>query len=84
MGGAVRAGVLSDVAVIGASAVGFDGPRRDLQVDVVDQLQAGVDGPAPRIGNREPIEQLTAGVTEQIRDRARIGRRSSVSRECGF
>src|SRR3954453_716440 len=44
----------------------------DLGVEVADQLKAGVDGPAPRLRDRDPIEQLTAGDAEQIADRARV------------
>jgi hypothetical protein len=58
--------------VIGALASQLDGQRRDLQLEVVDQLQAGVDGAPPRVGDREPVEQVAAGVPEQIRHRARM------------
>jgi hypothetical protein len=64
--------------VIGALAAELDGERRDLKFQVVDQLKARVAGAPPRIGNREPVEQLAAGVPEQIRDRARVPQGSSA------
>jgi hypothetical protein len=64
-----------DVAVIGALTPELAGQPRDLQLEIVDQLQAGVDVAPPRVREREPIEQLTAGVAEQVRDRARVPER---------
>ena len=48
--------------MIGALALELDGQPRDLQVEVVDQRQAGVDVAAPRIGDLQAVEQLAAGV----------------------
>src|SRR4051812_16221079 len=64
-----------DVAMIGALAAQLDGQACDLQLERVDQLQAGVDSTPPRVGDREAIEQLTAGEAEQITDRARVSER---------
>ena len=44
----------------------------DTEIAAVDQLETRVDGAPPRVGDREAIEQLAAGVAEQIRDRARV------------
>jgi hypothetical protein len=48
------------------------GQLRDLQLEVVDQPQADVDVLAPRIRDREAVQQLAAGVAEQIGDRAGV------------
>jgi hypothetical protein len=57
--------------------VGARGPqlaidRVDLAVEVIDEMQARVDGPAPRLRNVEAVQQLAARDTEQISDRARV------------
>ena len=46
--------------------------RLDLAVAVVDQPQARVDGAAPRLRDVETVQQLAAGDTEAVRDRARM------------
>jgi hypothetical protein len=69
--------------VLGALALELHGQRRDLQLEVVDQPQADVNVAAPRIGDLEAVEQLAAGVTEQVADRARVARRRPASRGCG-
>ena len=48
------------------------GELGDLHFEVVDELQADVDVAPPRVGDCEAVEQLAAGKTEQIRDRARV------------
>ena len=53
--------------MIGALAAKLDGQRRDLELEVIDQLQADVDVAPPRIGDREAIRQLPAGEAEEIR-----------------
>jgi hypothetical protein len=58
--------------VLGALAAQLDREVGDLQFEVVDQPQADVDVAAPRIGDLQAIEQLAAGVAEQIRHRARV------------
>jgi hypothetical protein len=58
--------------VIGALAAQLTGHLGDLQVEPVDQRDTRVDGPPPRIGKREAVEQLAAGVPEQIANRARM------------
>ena len=52
--------------MIGALALELARQPRDLQLEVVDQLQAGIDVAPPRVREGEPIEQLTAGVAEQV------------------
>ena len=44
----------------------------DLGVEVVDQRQARLDAAAPRLGDREAVQQLAAGDTEQVADRAGV------------
>jgi hypothetical protein len=58
--------------MVGALALELDGELRDLQLEVVDQPQADVDVAPPRVGDLKAVEQLAAGVTEQIADRARV------------
>jgi hypothetical protein len=58
--------------MIGALALELHGQRRDLQLEVIDQPQADVDVLPPRVRELQAVEQLAAGVTEQIRDRARV------------
>jgi hypothetical protein len=58
--------------VVGALALELDRQPRDLQLEVVDELQADVDVASPRVGDGEALEQLAAGMPEQIRDRARV------------
>jgi hypothetical protein len=41
-----------DVAVIGPLALELDRQPRDLQLEVIDQLEAGVDVAPPRVGDR--------------------------------
>ena len=60
--------------------VGARGPqllvdRVDLAVEVIDEMQARVDGAAPRLRDVEAVQQLTAGDAEQVRDRARVPER---------
>src|SRR5215211_844912 len=55
-----------DVAMIGALVLELDGQPGDLQLEVIDQLQAGVDIAPPRVRDRQPVEQLAAGQAEQI------------------
>jgi hypothetical protein len=69
---AARGDQQRDVAVIGAPRPELHRQRRDMQIEIVDQLQANVDVRAPRVGDLQAVEQLAAGVTEQIRDRARV------------
>src|SRR3954447_11667769 len=52
--------------VIGALALELDGQRRDLQLEVVDELQTGVDVAPPRVRDRHAVKQLAAGQPEQI------------------
>jgi hypothetical protein len=61
-----------DVGMVGArgSQLAVDGV--DLAVEVVDQPQARVDGAAPRLRDVETVQQLAAGDTEEVRDRARM------------
>jgi hypothetical protein len=49
--------------------------RRDLQLEIVDEPQVDVDVRPPRLRDRESIEQLATGVTEQMRHRARMPER---------
>jgi hypothetical protein len=42
----------TDVAVIGALALELDRQPGDLQLEVVDELEAGVDVAPPRAGSR--------------------------------
>ena len=58
--------------MVGAHPLELHGQLRNLQLEVVDQSQADVDGAPPRIREGEPAQQLAAGVTEQIADRARL------------
>jgi hypothetical protein len=58
--------------VVGAPALELDGQPGDLHLQVVDQLEAGVDVPTPRVGDRQAIEQIAAGMAEQIRHRTRV------------
>jgi hypothetical protein len=69
--------------MVGARGAQLAIDRVDLAVEVIDQSQAGVDGPAPRLRDVEAVEQLAAGDAEQVRDRARGARRRSASRGCG-
>jgi hypothetical protein len=57
--------------------VGARGPQLlvdgvDLAVEVVDQMRAGVDGAAPRLRDVEAVQQLAAGDTEEVGDRAGV------------
>jgi hypothetical protein len=58
--------------VIGARGAQLAIDRVDLAVQIVDQPEAGVDGPAPRLRNVETVQQLAAGDAEQVGDRARV------------
>jgi hypothetical protein len=53
--------------VIGPLTFELDGQLGDLQLELVDQLQAGVDVAAPRVGDRQTVEQLAPGEPEEIR-----------------
>src|SRR3954452_15684748 len=53
-----------DVAVIGALALELDGQPRDLQLEVVDQLEAGVDVAPPSVRERHAVKQLAASEAE--------------------
>ena len=52
--------------MVGALALELHREPGDLQFEVIDELKADVDVAPPRIGNRQPVEQLAAGQTEQI------------------
>jgi hypothetical protein len=52
--------------VIGALAAKLDGQLGDLQLEVIDQLQADVDVAAPWVRDREAIQQQAAGVAEEV------------------
>jgi hypothetical protein len=58
--------------VVGGAEAQLPVDEVDLRVEVVDQRQARLDGPAPRLGDREPVEQLAAGDAEEIANRARV------------
>jgi hypothetical protein len=51
--------------MVGARGAQLAIDRVDLAVEVIDQSQAGVDGPAPRLRDVEAVEQLAAGDAEQ-------------------
>ena len=68
--------------MLGAAGAQLAFDRGDLRLQIVDQVQACVDGLAPRIRDLETIQKLAALQTEQIGDRAGC-RRSSRSRGCG-
>jgi hypothetical protein len=55
-----------DVAVIGALALELHGQLGDLQLEIVDELQADIDGAPPRVGDLKAVKQLAAGVPEQV------------------
>jgi hypothetical protein len=70
--------------VIGALAPELDGEPGDLQIEVVDELEAGVDRAPPWVGQCEAVEQFAAGIAEQTDPRSDTGaRRSSMSRGRG-
>jgi hypothetical protein len=48
------------------------GELGDLHFEVVDQLQADVDVAPPWVGDLKAVEQLAAGETEEVGDRARV------------
>jgi hypothetical protein len=52
--------------MIGALALELGAQAGDLQFEVVDQLEAGVDVAPPRVRDGEPVEQLAAAQAEQI------------------
>jgi hypothetical protein len=58
--------------VVGTAGAQIVVDRVDLAVQVADELKAGVNGPAPWLRDRQAFEQLAAGDTEQIADRARV------------
>jgi len=58
--------------VLGAAEAQLAVDEVDLGVEVVDQRQARLDRAAPRLGDREALQQLAAGDAEQIRNRARV------------
>ena len=47
----------------------------DLAVEILDQLEARVDRPAPRLRDLQPIEQLAPSDAEQVGHRARLAER---------
>src|SRR5688500_4767193 len=59
-----------DVAMIGAAALALEGQPGDLQLELVDQLEARVDVAPPRVGDRQAVEQVAAGQAEQVGHRA--------------
>jgi hypothetical protein len=58
--------------VLGALAPELHGQPGDLQLEVVDQPQADLDVASPRVGDGQAVQQLAAGVTEEVGDRARV------------
>ena len=58
--------------MVGPAAAQIVVDRRDLAVEVADQLKAGVDGPAPRLRDLQALQKLAAGDPEQVTDRARV------------
>jgi hypothetical protein len=60
------------VGVVGAAALELAVDLGDAALEVVDQLEAGVDRAAPWLRDLKPIEQLAAGDTEQVGDRAGV------------
>ena len=58
--------------MVGAHALELHGQLRDLELEVVDQLEAGVDVAAPRVGDREAVEQLAPGAAEEVADGTRV------------
>jgi hypothetical protein len=61
--------------VIGAHVLELAGDRVDLAVELIDQHEARFDVIQPGLGHLEAREQLTAGDTEQVGDRARLAER---------
>jgi hypothetical protein len=47
--------------MVGALALELHGELGDLQLEVVDEPEADVDVPAPRVGDLEAVEQVAAG-----------------------
>ena len=47
-------------------AAKLHGQLGDLQLEVIDQLQADLDVAPPRIGDLKAIQQRPAGVTEEV------------------
>jgi hypothetical protein len=41
--------------VIGALTLELNGQLRDLKLELVDQLEAGVEVAPPRVGDRQPV-----------------------------
>jgi hypothetical protein len=52
--------------VIGAGGAQPALDRRDLRLEVVDQVGAGIDRAAPGVRQLEALQQLAAGETEQV------------------
>jgi hypothetical protein len=61
-----------DVGVVGVAEAQPAVDEVDLGVEVIDQRQARLDGSAPRLRDRQAVEQLAAGDAEEIRHRARM------------
>src|SRR6266496_3882180 len=61
-----------DVAVVGAEPAQLPFVLADLAIQLVDQVQAGLDRPLPRLRESESGEELAAAHAEQVRDRARL------------
>ena len=69
--------------MIDAPLLELHGQLGDLQLEVIDQSQTDVDVGAPRVGDLQAIQQLAAGVAEQIRNRARVPEGDQTWRGCG-
>jgi hypothetical protein len=52
--------------MVGAQALELVGQAGDLAVELVYQLQTGVDRPPPWIGDGQAVKQLTAAHPEQV------------------
>jgi hypothetical protein len=61
--------------MLGAACAQLALDRGELGLQIVDQVQACVDGLAPRIRDLETIQKLAALQTEQIAHRARVPER---------
>jgi transposase len=72
-----------DVTVVGTLALELDRELGDPQLELVDQLQTGVDVAAPPIGDGQAVEQLAPRVSDLLCVRPRrLG--SCVSRAVGL
>src|SRR6266487_568710 len=63
------------VAVVGAAPAQLALAVADLPVELVDQTQAGLDRPLPRLWQPELCEQLATAHTEEIGGRTRLAMR---------